>query len=44
MKSKNTNLPLTQSSFVDCGESLKIEDIKEEINEEENVEHPYYNE
>ena len=44
MKSKNTNLPLTQSSFVDCGESLKIEDIKEEIKEEENVEHPYYNE
>ena len=34
MKSKNTNNPLTQSSFVDCGESIKLEDIKEEINEE----------
>ena len=44
IKSKNTNLPLTQSSLVDCSESLKVEDILEEINEEENVEHPYYNE
>ena len=35
MKSINTNIPLTQSSFVDCGESIKAEDIKEEMNEED---------
>jgi hypothetical protein len=35
MKSMNTNIPLTQSSFVDCGES-----IKEEIKEEESVDDP----
>ena len=35
MKSKNTNLPLNQSSFVDCGES-----IKEEIKKEESVDDP----
>ena len=40
MKCKNTNIPLTQSSFVDCGESIKLEDIKEEINEEESVDDP----
>ena len=40
MKSKNTNIPPTQSSSVDCGESIKIEDIKEEINEEESVYDP----
>ena len=40
MKSKNTNIPLTQSSFVDCGESFKGENIKEEINEEESVDDP----
>ena len=40
MKCKNTNIPLNQSSFVDCGESIKIEDIKEERNEEESVEDP----
>ena len=41
MKSKNTNLSLlTQSSFVDCGESIKEEDIKEDINEEESVDDP----
>ena len=34
MKSKNTNIPITLSSFVDCGEE---EDIKEEIKEEESV-------
>ena len=40
MKSKNTNIPITQSIFVDCGESIKEEDIKEEINEEESVDDP----
>jgi hypothetical protein len=35
MKSKNKDLSLTQSSFVDCGETIKEEDIKKEINEEE---------
>jgi hypothetical protein len=40
-KSRNTNILLTQSSFVDCGESIKEEDIKEEINEEENVDDPF---
>jgi KRAB domain-containing zinc finger protein len=34
MKSKNRIIPLTQSSFVDCVETIKEEDIKEEINEE----------
>ena len=34
MKSKNTNIPLAQSSFVDCGGTIKVEDIKEELNEE----------
>ena len=40
MKSKNTTFPLTQSSLVDCGESIKIEDIKEELNEEESGDDP----
>ena len=40
MKSKNTTFPLTQSSFVDCDESIKEEDIKEEINEDESVDDP----
>ena len=40
MKSKNRIIPLTQSSFVDCGESIKLEDIKEEMNEEESVDDP----
>jgi KRAB domain-containing zinc finger protein len=34
MKSKNTNTHLAQSSFVDCGGTIKVEDIKEEVNEE----------
>ena len=34
MKSKNTNTHLAQSSFVDCGGTIKFEDIKEEVNEE----------
>ena len=40
IKSRNTNDHLTQSRFVDCGESIKGEDIKEEINEEESVDDP----
>jgi hypothetical protein len=40
IKSKNTDDPLTQNSLVDCGESIKTEDIKEEINEEESVDDP----
>ena len=40
MKNKNTNFPITKSGFVDCGESIKEEDIKEEINEEESVDDP----
>ena len=34
MKSKNTIISITQTSFVDCGGTIKVEDIKEEINEE----------
>ena len=41
MKCKNTDIFLTQSSFVDCGESFKEEDIKEEIKEEESVNDPF---
>ena len=37
IKSKNRIIPLTQSSFVDCGECIKEEDIKEEIKKEESV-------
>ena len=40
MKFEYKNIPLTQASFVDCGESIKEEDIKEEINEEESVDDP----
>ena len=40
MKSKNTIISITQSSFVDCSESIKKEDIKEEIREEESVDDP----
>jgi uncharacterized Zn-finger protein len=40
MISKNANIPLTQSSFVDCGESIKEEDIKEEVKEIESVYDP----
>ena len=39
-KYENTNIPLTQSNFVDCGETIKEEDIKEEINEVVSVEDP----
>ena len=40
MKSKNTNIPLAQSNFVDCGETIKEEDIKEETTEVVSVEDP----
>ena len=35
-ESMNTHLP--ENTFVDCGETIKIEDIKEELNEEKSVE------
>ena len=37
IKINNTNIPLTQTSFLDCSEIIKLEGIKEEINEEERV-------
>jgi hypothetical protein len=37
---KNTNILITQSSFVDCDEFIKEEDIKEDIKEEESVDDP----
>jgi hypothetical protein len=37
---KSKNIPITQSSFVDCSESIIEEDIKEEVKEEENVDDP----
>ena len=40
MKSKNIDISPTQSNFIDCGETVKVEDIKEEINEEESVDDP----
>ena len=40
MKSNNTIILITQSSFVDCDESNKTEGIKKEINEEEGVDDP----
>ena len=30
------------NNFVDCGENIKLENIKEEINEEESVENPLF--
>ena len=41
MKSKNINISPTKSNFIDCGESIKEEDIKEEMNEEESVDDPF---
>jgi uncharacterized Zn-finger protein len=38
----NTDLCSTKISYVDCGESIKLENIKEGINEEEIVEDPLY--
>ena len=40
IKRWNTNDPFIQNSFIDCGESIKEEDIKEEIKEEESVGDP----
>ena len=40
MKCENIIISPTQSSFVDCGEFIKEEDIKEEIKEEESVDDP----
>ena len=40
MKSKNTNTHHAQSSFVDCGGTIKVENIKEEMNEEEKGDDP----
>ena len=40
MKSRNTNIPITQSSFIDCSEYIKEEDIKEEIKEEDSFDNP----
>jgi hypothetical protein len=40
IESKNTNNPLIQSSFVDCGAYIKEEDIKEEMKQEESVDDP----
>ena len=41
-ESQNLNSSSTQTNFVDCGESIKVEDIKEEINEEESVDDPLF--
>ena len=40
IKNRNTNLPLNHSSIVECGNSIKEEDIKEEIYEGESVDDP----
>jgi hypothetical protein len=40
MKSRNINISPNQSNFIDCGETVKVEDIKEEMNEEESVDDP----
>ena len=40
MKSKNINIPIAHCSFVDYDKSIKEEDIKEEVNEEESVDDP----
>ena len=40
MKSDDTDITLTQSSFVDCGKSIKKEDIKEEIKEKKSFDDP----
>ena len=38
---KNTDILITQSSFVDCGEFIKEEDIKEEVKDDvESVDDP----
>ena len=40
MKSTGLDSKFQQTNFVDCGEGIKVEDIKEEINEEESVDDP----
>ena len=40
MMHKDINHSQQIPSFVDCGKSIKQEDIKEEIEEEENVDYP----
>ena len=40
MKSKNIDSSSNPNTFVDCGEAIKVEDIKEEMNEDESVEDP----
>ena len=40
MKRRITNIQHTHSIFVDCIESIKIGEIKEEVNEEESVGDP----
>ena len=40
MKRRITNIQHTQSIFVDCIESIKIGEIKGEVNEEESVQDP----
>ena len=39
-ESKKKYSSLQKTSFIDCGENIKIEDIKGEINEEESVDDP----
>jgi hypothetical protein len=41
MMHKDINHSQQIPSHVDCGESIKEEDIKEEIKEEENVDNPF---
>ena len=38
--SLNTNLISNKDNYVNCGEAIKVEDIKEELNETESVEDP----
>ena len=42
LKRKSFNIDFTphKNTFVDCGQTIKIEDIKEEMNEEEIIEDP----
>ena len=39
---RHRNTHTTPTHFVDCGVTIKSEDIKEEINEEESVEDPLF--
>ena len=40
MKYKDYDPKSQKTSFIDCGEGIKVEYIKEEINEEESVDDP----